>query len=236
MPATDKPAATDFEFAALDKACNYRKSLIRNFGNHLAGNVIEVGAGIGQTTAELKKIPAITQLVSIEPDPRFCDRLRATFPGHKIVCGTIADLEDNEIWNAIISVNVLEHIEADARELTFYHRLLSHKKGMLCLFVPARPEIYAPIDRDFGHYRRYTRPQLRQKLESAGFQILQLRYHNFFGYFAWWLNFRMLRNRRFDSHSVWVFDRLIFPVTNACEANIHPPPIGQSLIAMARAL
>ena len=48
----------------------------------------------------------------------------------------------------------------------------------------ARPEIYSEIDKDFGHFRRYTRHELRQKLERAGFQVLRLRYYNIAGYFA----------------------------------------------------
>lgn len=225
----------DFEFAALGEACNYRRILIQDFASYLRGHVLEVGAGIGQTTTELRKNPAITRLVSIEPDTRFCDRLRAIFPDHEVICGTIAALDDDETCNAIISVNVLEHIEADDRELAAYHRILAPQKGMLCLFVPARPEIYAPIDKDFGHYRRYTQPQLRQKLENTGFQVLQLRYYNLIGYFAWWFNFRIMRKRGFGFNSVRLFDRLIFPALHACESRIHPP-IGQSLIAMARAV
>jgi len=33
------------------------------------------------------------------------------------VQGTIDDLAGDEAWNAILSVNVLEHIQADEREL-----------------------------------------------------------------------------------------------------------------------
>ncbi len=134
-----------------------------------------------------------------------------------------------------MSVNVLEHIQEDERELAVYRRKLAREKGALCLFVPARPEIYAPIDRDFGHFRRYTRPELRQKLERAGFEILRLRYYNFVGYFAWWLGFCVLKKRGFDLPSVRFFDRILFPPVHGFETRICAPPIGQSLLAVARA-
>jgi hypothetical protein len=137
--------------------------------------------------------------------------------------------------NAILSINVLEHIKEDDRELAVYRQKLAREKGALCLFVPARPEIYAPIDRDFGHFRRYTKKELCQKLERAGFEILLLRYYNFVGYFAWWLNFCALKKRGFDLQAVRFFDRIIFPPVHAFEANVCPPPIGQSLLAIARA-
>jgi SAM-dependent methyltransferase len=225
----------DFEFAALSEAKNYRAALLREFSEFLRGNVLEVGAGIGQLTEELLKNPAITKLVSVEPDPKFCGKLSATFPAHLVVQGTIDDLKGDESWNAILNVNVLEHIKDDERELAIYRQKLAREKGALCLLVPARPEIYAPIDKDFGHFRRYTKMELRQKLEDAGFQILKLRYYNFAGYFAWWLNFCVLKKRGFDSQAVRFFDRVIFPPVHAIESQICPPPVGQSLLAIASA-
>jgi SAM-dependent methyltransferase len=225
----------DFEFAALSEAKNYRTALLREFSEHLRGNVLEVGAGIGQITAELLKNPAIRRLVSIEPDRKFFARLSAAFPAHQVIAGTIEDLKGDESWNAILNVNVLEHIEDDERELAVYRQKLAREKGTLCLFVPARPEIYAPIDKDFGHFRRYTKPDLREKLERAGFEILKLRYYNFAGYFAWWLNFCVLKKRGFDLGAVRLFDRVIFPPVHWLESRIYPPPIGQSLLAIARA-
>lgn len=225
--------SADFEFAALSEARHYRNALLRDFGEHLRGRVLEVGAGVGQITEELQRIPAITRLVSIEPDPGFCARLRAAFPGHALVQGTIDDLKSDEPWDAILSINVLEHIAEDERELAIYRKVLAREKGTLCLFVPARPEIYAPLDKDFGHFRRYTRPELRRKLEQAGFQILHLRYYNFIGYFTWWMNFRVMQKRRFGVTAVRCFDRMIFPLMHEFESRICPPPIGQSLLVMA---
>jgi SAM-dependent methyltransferase len=225
----------DFEFAALSEAKNYRSALLREFSEHLRGRVLEVGAGIGQITEELLRNRAITQLVSIEPDRKFCARLGAAFPAHQVVQGTIEDLKGNESWNAILNVNVLEHIQEDEHELAVYRQKLAREKGTLCLFVPARPEIYAPIDKDFGHFRRYTKSELGRKLEVAGFQIFKLRYYNFVGYFAWWLNFCILKKHGFDLQAVRFFDRIIFPPVHRIESRICPPPIGQSLLAIARA-
>jgi SAM-dependent methyltransferase len=225
----------DFEFAALSEARNYRNALLREFSEHLRGRVLEVGAGIGQITRELLQNRAVTKVVSIEPHPDFAGRLRAGFPGHTVVEGTVEDLKGEENWNAIICINVLEHIEDDGRELKNYHRRLVHENGKLCLFVPARPEIYAPIDRDFGHFRRYTKPDLRGKLERAGFQVERLRYYNFAGYFGWWLTFCLLKKRHFNPGAVRLFDRFIFPPMNGFETRVCPPFIGQSLLATARA-
>ena len=236
---TERPNANaltkDFEFAALNEARNYRAALLREFAGSLSGQVLEVGAGIGQLTEMLRRNPAIRKLTSVEPDPESCQRLRAAMPGHNVVQGTVDDLPGDDPWNAVLSVNVLEHIGADERELAIYRRKLARARGTLCLFVPARPEIYAPIDKDFGHFRRYTKLELRQKLERAGFEILKLRYYNFAGYFAWWFFFCVMKRRSFDGASVRFFDRIIFPPLHGLETKICAPPIGQSLLAMAAA-
>ena len=230
-----RACSEDFEFRTLYGAKNYRAALLRELGPYLEGNVVEVGAGIGQITADLRCIPSITRLCSIEPDVGFCERIRGKFPDHDLVVGTIADLKCRDGWNSILSVNVLEHIEADEAELHSYFRLLEVSQGRLCLFVPARPEIYAPIDRDFGHFRRYTRPELRSKLERAGFVIKQMRYYNLIGYFAWWMNFCLLRKRSFAPKIVSIFDRRIFPYVHWAETHVSAPPFGQSLLVVAQA-
>ena len=116
-----------------------------------------------------------------------------------------------------------------------YQERLADQRGHLCLFVPARQEIYAPLDKDFGHYRRYGRTELRRKVEQTGFTVVRLHYFNWIGYFAWWFNFCLLKKRRFDVNSVVVFDRIIFPLVHALERNFARPPFGQSLLAIAQA-
>lgn len=225
----------DFEFNALSEARNYRAALLWEFRRFLHGHVLEVGCGVGQLTEDLLREPGIGELVSVEPDAVFCEKVHAKLPNHRLIHGTVADVDLDLSWKAIVSVNVLEHIEHDTNELAAYHQLLHPAHGALCLLVPARPEIYAPIDRDFGHFRRYTRAELLAKLQEAGFRIHRLRYYNLAGYFLWFLNFKLLKKRSFDVSSVRLFDRIIFPAVHGFESHICAPPIGQSLIVVATA-
>ncbi len=226
----------DFEFAALAEARNYRAALFTEFGPFLRGEVIEVGAGIGQMTEHLVRLPQVKRALAVEPDSGFCSKHRTRFPSHEILEGTAADLPLGTACDAILSINVLEHVRDDEGELKRYAGLLRARQGALCLFVPARPEIYAPIDQDFGHFRRYTRTELRRKLLGAGLEIVLLHYFNFAGYFAWWLSFCLLCKRRFNVAAVRFFDRVIFPVVHTFESKLLRPPFGQSLLAVARAM
>ncbi len=224
----------DFEFAALREAVRYRAALVEEFRPWLRGEVLEVGAGIGQMTAELARVPGITRLVAVEPEVSYCAEMRSTLRGPEILHGTVEDVPVGAAWDALVSINVLEHIERDQAELDAYANLLRPRRGVLCLFVPARPELFAPIDRDFGHHRRYTRKSLAPKLRQAGFEILRLHYFNFIGYFAWWFNFRLLGQRKFSPAGVRWFDRFLFPLGHRVGSALVRPPIGQSLIAVAR--
>ena len=232
--AVNEASTGNFEFEALKWARNYRNALLAEFAPGLRGQVIEVGAGIGQMTGLLARAPGVTRVLAIEPDPRFAEMFRQRWPDHPFLQGTAGDLTPGSRCDCIVSVNVLEHIREDARELEIYTRLLRDDAGTLCLFVPARPEIYAPLDKDFGHYRRYTRKELRDKLKRSGFEVLRLDYFNLVGYFAWWFTFRLLGKRRFNEAAVRFFDRMIFPPMHAWESRILRPPIGQSLVALAR--
>ena len=223
----------DFEFAALSEAKNYRKALVQEFADFLKGDVIEVGAGIGQMTAEFAKIQGIRKLLPVEPDSGFCRQHRENCRGTQVVEGTIDDVGNSLNWDAIVSINVLEHIEKDDVELKKYAALLREKSGVLCLFVPARPEIYALIDQDFGHFRRYTKRTLIERLTAAGFSIRRIDYFNFTGYFAWWLNFCVLKKRTFEVEKVRFYDRIVFPIVHFLELRILRPPIGQSFVVVA---
>jgi SAM-dependent methyltransferase len=240
LPAmSERPNAAaqteDFEFAALAEAKNYRRALFTEFRSALRGEVIEVGAGIGQMTEHLITLPQVRRATAIEPDAGFCALFRSRLPKIEIIQGTIADLPRGVVCDSILCINVLEHIREDAAELARFANLLRSRRGSLCLFVPARPEIYAPIDKDFGHFRRYKRRELRNKLVDAGFTIERLHYFNFIGYFAWWANFCLLKKHQFEVEKVRAFDRVIFPVVHRLESRILRPPLGQSLLAIARA-
>jgi len=206
---------------------------VREFGPWLRGRVLEVGAGIGQLTALIRDCAGVEALVAVEPDPGFCRRLREDLPDVETVEGTVAAVDPSSVWDALISVNVLEHIADDAAELSAYRRLLTGRGGHLCLFVPAGPGLLSPMDRDFGHHRRYTRGGLRRLLVEAGFDVLRLHPFNMVGYFAWWLAFKVLRRRRFNPAAVRFFDRRVFPVMHAWESRVVRPPFGQSLLAVA---
>ena len=52
-------------------------------------------------------------------------------------------------FDAVVMVNVLEHIQDDAACLTQLHRAI-HPGGKLLLFVPAMEFLFSKLDQEFG--------------------------------------------------------------------------------------
>ena len=65
--------------------------------------------------------------------------------------------------------------------------------GVIVLIVPALPALYGPIDRNLGHYRRYSRASLSAVAHEAGLRIRKMHYMNCVGLFGWWTNAHLFR-------------------------------------------
>jgi SAM-dependent methyltransferase len=222
-------AGNEFEFGPLSEARNYRKAILSVFGPFARGNTLEVGCGIGQFTQDLRNFSPGAKITGLEPDPAFHAKFQDNNPGVPLLKGTAQEVGGQ--WDCIVSVNVLEHIKEDLREIQTYNHMLRNG-GHLCLFVPARQEIYSPVDAKFGHFRRYSRQELKSKLEAGGFRVVTLEYFNLIGYFTWLLACKLLRRESFSLASIKLFDRWILPVSLA-SGRLLGNPIGQSLILVA---
>ena len=92
-----------------------------------------------------------------------------------------------EQLDTVISLNVLEHIEADQAVLTeFYQALIPG--GHAIVLVPAHPGLYTACDRTLGHFRRYTPDELTTKFKEAGFQVVSCEQFNRLGVLGWWIS------------------------------------------------
>jgi len=120
-------------------------------------------------------------------------------------------------------------VEKDDLVLTHFYRLLP-PGGRLILLVPALKVLYNHLDKGLGHYRRYGRKELIQKLTYGGFTIRHLKYFNLFGVLGWFLNGTLLRRPLLPEGQVRVFNKMV-PLFMKIE-KIIPKWAGQSLIAV----
>lgn len=66
--------------------------------------------------------------------------------------------------------DVLEHVRDDHKFLRGVHRALADA-GLLLLSVPAQRWLWSSYDAHVGHYRRYTRHDVCERLRLAGFAV-----------------------------------------------------------------
>jgi len=225
--------AIPFELNTMSGAVNYRKAILREFEPYLGKTILEVGGGVGFFSEPLADRLSTERCCVIEPDASCREQIEKRCKKAEVWDGTAADLSQDEKFDSIVSINVLEHIEDDRAEFKIYREHLADD-GFFCLFVPARTELFSPIDREFGHYRRYNKKALRHLLEEVGFEVVILHYFNWVGYVFWLLNFVLFRKKTFSSWMVRFNDRFVFPITRFLEKSIGTPLAGQSLMVVAQ--
>jgi SAM-dependent methyltransferase len=200
----------------------------------LGSRVLEVGCGTGNFTQHLLDREAV---IAVDIEPACIERLRMRFPGRANLTAAVESPERESFATlaryrpeCCVCLNVLEHVEDDALALRAMASVLP-RGGAIVLLVPAFPALYGSIDRNLGHYRRYTRASLRRIAAAANLNVMKMRYMNAIGFWGWWINGRILRRERQSAAQIAVFDRWIVPLLSRVES-ICPPPFGQSLIAV----
>ncbi len=207
-----------------------------NVLTHARGRVAEVGAGIG-TYSERMLAGGAEDLLLLEPDEACLGVLRSRFEDDRRVTvtaellpGSPALKERAGSLDAVVSQNVIEHIEDDYGAVAAMAEAL-RPGGVLSLQVPANQSLYNELDRVYGHFRRYDEARLRGVVEAAGLEVIEVRHFNLLGVLGWMAN----RNRtkpRVGPKSLAVYEwlvRLWRPVEDRFR-----PRRGLSLIVHAR--
>lgn len=92
---------------------------------------------------------------------------------YPFVLGTLPDLElPSGTINSVGFFDVLEHIEDDQAFLEYLNSILT-ERGSIFLTVPAHKWLFSEHDLALGHFRRYSRRDLRKLLERCGFVIVR---------------------------------------------------------------
>lgn len=186
--------------------------------SYLRGDVLEVGAGLGANTRLLHSAAFVRRWVALEPDARLLDQLRsAGLPKVEPRLGTLANLDATELFDAMLYIDVLEHIEDDVAEL---RRAASHLRdgGRLVVLSPAHPWLFSPFDAAIGHHRRYTRQSLKAAGEAAGgLRLERLDYLDCFGLLTSAANRLLLRQSLPTLRQILFWDRFFVPLSRVVD-------------------
>ena len=230
------------ELEAMDGASNYHRWILEIFKPFLGQQLVEVGAGLGSFSGMILKQHSCQKLSLVEPSKDMYEVLVAnagrldsatrieTYNGTFTQAAPV--IKRNGDPDSIIYVNVLEHIADDELELETVRETLS-ATGHVFLFVPAFSWLYGAFDERVGHFRRYTKPELEEKLQRAGFAVILSSYFDLPGIAPWWLKYCLLKSATMEPAGVRLYDRFIVPATRRLESIISPP-LGKNVIAIAQ--
>jgi len=225
--------------SAIADAHNYMRWLVSQFDPYLRGTILEIGIGHGSYCSLLRYRG---QYLGVDIDQESVAAARTRFPGVPFAqCdilqrAALSSLVPNGA-DAVVSINVLEHIEKDEEALANVIHVIK-QGGHLLLSVPALMMLYNELDRLAGHCRRYSTRRLREIIRRHPLEIVRLDYMNPIGGFGWWMN-SITRPNSLDSDAInrqiRLFDRYVIPISKSLEP-LFRSFFGQSVICVARRL
>jgi len=214
-------------------AKNFHRYYLDLFGEHVRGRVLEVGGGMGTLTGLLLD-RGISGLTVCEPDPALAHELATRFASDvRVIRGTLEDVPASlGLFDTVVYVDVLEHVEDDAGEIRLAAGRLA-PGGSLVIGGPAHQWLYSPFDTVIGHHRRYDRRMVARLV--AGCPDLRLHHFAYFdclGVAVSLLNRWVVRRTTPTTRDIIVWDTRILPISRQLDPLLGHR-VGKSFVAIA---
>ena len=234
-PHADKSGAETYS-SAMASAYRYMDWMLSPFRPYLRGDVVEIGIGHG---SYYEALAPVCNYHGIDIDARSVAEAKLRFPAGKFAEADILEPRflDGILpggADAIVTLNVLEHVEDDAAAVK---NLVDALKpgGHLMVNVPALMPLYNDMDRLAGHHRRYHLRDFERLLAPLPVKVEKLCYFNPIGGLGWWAN-KFRRHESLNSGEVngqiVIFEKYILPFSRALDP-VTRGFFGQSLICIA---
>lgn len=199
---------------ALSFAPKFNRWMAETIMPYIGDSVLEIGAGMGNLTRHL--CPHRKLYVATDVNLEYTGHLRNVFRHRTSVCVHKLDAESprdflpfEQRLDTVICLNVLEHIEDDGATLRSIRTLLE-PGGRLILLVPNDPNAYGTIDREIGHYRRYTPAHLRALVTDSGFEVEDILKFNRVSMPAWKFTGQIRKARTLSRAGIRIFDSFVW--------------------------
>ncbi|MGD1896503.1 MAG: methyltransferase domain-containing protein [Phormidesmis sp.] len=121
MSATSLPQYFGKDLEAMSFAKNYHDWILSEFLPYIGPVIAEVGAGVGSFSHLLLQVDIVRCLQAFEPSQNMYPRLKKALSSDRQAEAIHGFFGQNQIgaeFDSVLYVNVLEHIEDDAVELT----------------------------------------------------------------------------------------------------------------------
>ena len=170
--------------AAVEDEMWFYRALHAHLERHLiaargesTSRVLDAGCGTGGLIRRLAVRHPNWTWTGIDLEPLACDLARARCRA-EIVPGSVPALPWAEAsFDAVVSADVLYHLDDDRAALRECHRVL-RPGGTLVINVPAHRWLWSYHDVTVHGRRRYVRSEIAAKLHEAGFRSIQTTHWN----------------------------------------------------------
>lgn len=162
-----------------------RENAARSLQRHLRSPgpvIMDIGCSSGLLLELLRRRLPDATLVGADYVRGPLESLAARMPGVPLLQFDLVSCPLPECSvDAVVALNVLEHIEDDTRALGQIRRIL-RLGGIAVIEVPAGPNLYDLYDKELLHFRRYSMPELLMKVRKSGLEIVSRSHLGFFLY------------------------------------------------------
>lgn len=135
-----------------------------------AKNILEIGCGTGFVLANTRQIYPEAQLFGSDIFTEGLSYAKQRVPTASLFQMDACHIPYQNEFDLIASFDVLEHIEDDQAALQQIYQACQPGGGLI-LTVPQHRWLWSSTDDYAHHKRRYTRAELRDKVECAGFRV-----------------------------------------------------------------
>jgi ubiquinone/menaquinone biosynthesis C-methylase UbiE len=169
--------------------------------------LLEIGCSSGFMLHDIRQRLPHARLIGSDYVRGPLEQLAERMPDVPLLQFNLVDcpLPDDSV-DALVLLNVLEHIEDDAAAVRQLYRIL-RPGGIAVIEVPAGPNLYDVYDKLLLHFRRYSSKALRHLIRGAGFRVVDQSHIGFFMYPGFWAVKQ--RNKRFLSEASVVQQQVV---------------------------
>lgn len=148
------------------------RSLVERYGPKTPAKLLEIGCGTGTVLRALTAVDNL-RLTGSEIYLAGLRHARRRLPSVEFIQVDARRLPFANEFDVIGAFDVLEHIDEDERVLANVWRGLV-PDGLLLVSVPQHRWMWSRLDELVHHRRRYTRRELHDKLQRAGFDVVRM--------------------------------------------------------------
>jgi len=207
---------------ALEQAPRFNRWMYTTIRDHLGTRIAELGSGRGNLSKLLKEGANVLVTDNREEYLKELRRRWGHLPNVRVSRLDLTNAEDYAVLqdfkvDTVVCLNVLEHIEDDLSVLRRIYQ--SVPSGCKVVFlVPFGPKLYSRFDKEIGHFRRYSKAELEQKMRAAGLHVERQFYFNKAGVLAWWVSNKFFGQRCITSWQLKIYNFLtpVFRVLDRC--------------------